>query len=448
MKILCPTDLGSRALAAGFIAADLARRTSGSVELLHVVPAPAPSTVVAECGTALAAQRDQLRGTSADVTSQVIDGEIDPTILSRARAMKADLIVMAAHGRSAIERLILGSIAERTVRSADRPVLIVPPAVHAWTAADSGSLPLRVTVAHDGRKASAAAVAFTKKLRQHLACDVTIVRFYWPIEEYRRLGLTGPRDLFAPDPDVTSDLTRSLAHDVGVLPGVGATTLAVVPAWGDPAGRILQFAAEQKHDLVVMGTESRHGLHRLAHPPVSDRVARHASDVPILFVPPPPVSADAAVETPAIFTVLAATDLSADGNRAVPFAYAQLAAHGGVVELCHVHEHALPSPAYAYDHPDRQKLTDADRQRIEEQLRALVPSDADQLGITSHVTIVDGGHAAEAILQAAERLAVDALVLSSRGRGAASRAILGSVCQAVVRRSRRPVLIAPAPQEP
>ena len=458
MKILCPTDLGPRAKAAAVVAADLARRTAGTLELLHIVPTP--SSLVAEFGTAqvagdeeirrdrsrtLAAHRDELRRTGAVVTSLTIDGDVETMIVARAREINADVIVMAAHARPAIERLILGSVAERTVRSADRPVLIVPPAVHAWPTSGSVPVPLRVTVAHDGRRASAAAVAFTKRLRAHLACDVTVVRLYWPIEEYRRLGLTGRRDLFAPDPDVTSDLKRSLSHDVGVLPGFGTTAWAVVPAWGDPADRILQFAAEQKDDLVVMGAESRHGLQRLMHPPVSDRVAHHATDVPILFVPPrPPV--ESPVETPAFFTILAATDLSVAGNRAVPFAYAQLAAHGGVVELCHVHEHALPSPAYVYDHPDRHKLTDADQQRIKQQLRALVPVDAERLGITTHVTIVDGGHAAEAIGQAAERLNVDALVLGSHGHGGAVSTI-GSVCLAVARRSRRPIMIVPDARE-
>ncbi|MDE2180964.1 MAG: universal stress protein, partial [candidate division NC10 bacterium] len=36
-----------------------------------------------------------------------------------------DLIVMASHGHSGIVRLLLGSVAEHVLRSADRPVLIV-----------------------------------------------------------------------------------------------------------------------------------------------------------------------------------------------------------------------------------------------------------------------------------------------------------------------------------
>ena len=99
---------------------------------------------------------------------------------------------------------------------------------------------------------------------------------------------------------------------------------------------------------MVMGAESRHGLARVAHPPVASRVASHGRGARGVPAPAPPAGATAMrrhLHRPG------ATDLSADGNRAVGFAYALLAGHGGVVELCHVHERALPSPAYAYDVP-------------------------------------------------------------------------------------------------
>jgi nucleotide-binding universal stress UspA family protein len=191
-----------------------------------------------------------------------------------------------------------------------------------------------------------------------------------------------------------------------------------------------------------MGAESRHGLARIAHPPVASRVAKHASGVPVVFVPAP-ARDEARHEVPGIFTVLAPTDLSPAGNLAVPFAYSMVTAHGGIVELCHVHERALSSPAYAYDCQEG-KLSDGERVRIETELRALVPTDAERHGITTHVTVVDGGKAAEAITQVAERLVVDAIVLGSHGKSSAAGALLGSVSQATVHRARRPVLVVPS----
>jgi nucleotide-binding universal stress UspA family protein len=46
-------------------------------------------------------------------------------IAKEAKKLKADMIVMASHGRSGLQRLFLGSVAERTLRCADRPVLVV-----------------------------------------------------------------------------------------------------------------------------------------------------------------------------------------------------------------------------------------------------------------------------------------------------------------------------------
>jgi nucleotide-binding universal stress UspA family protein len=274
---------------------------------------------------------------------------------------------------------------------------------------------------------------------------VTFLRLYWPIEEYARLGLTGPRDFLTPDPEVIADLQRSLQLQVGVLPGSGRTSFALEATWADPAWRILEFAREHEANLLVVGAESRRGLARVAHPAVAYRVAKHAAGVPVVFVPPSPRSA-ATPEMPGIFTVLAPTDLSAAGNRAVPFAYALLAGHGGVVELCHVHERALPSPPFAYDRTEG-KLTAAERTRITGELRALVPPEAEGMGITTHVTVIDGGEAATAIRQAAERLAADSIVLGSHGRSGTYRSLLGSVSEDIMRHSRRPVFIVPIPKQ-
>jgi nucleotide-binding universal stress UspA family protein len=458
MKILCPTDFSPRARAAVEVAVGLAQRTGGNVELLHVVP-PRAADIVA-LGAEAAGREDKIRsdaharlaaecrevpGGGASLSSWVEDGEVESAVLHRARSIEADLIVMGANGRAGLERFVLGSAAERTVRRADRPVMVVPPGAKLAARVPNGSGRLRLVVALDGRSGSAGALEFTRALRRAVACDVTFLRLYWPLEEYQRLGLTGPRDLWRPDPDIVENLTRALATEVGVLPGAGQTSFVTESTWGSPADAILAFARGRDCDLLVMGAESRHGLARIAHTSVASRVAHEASGVPVVFVPAPARGAEPA-EIPGIFTVLAPTDLSTTGNRAVGFAYAMLGAHGGVVELCHVHERALPSPAFVYDRPEG-KLGEAERARIIAELRGNVPADAERLGITTHVTLIDGGRAAQAVLQAAERLSVDAIVLGSHGRSGASRALLGSVSEEVVRHAHRPVLVVPGSKE-
>jgi nucleotide-binding universal stress UspA family protein len=48
-------------------------------------------------------------------------------IAAAAKQVKADLIIMATHGRTGVTHLLMGSVAERVVRSAPCPVLIVRP---------------------------------------------------------------------------------------------------------------------------------------------------------------------------------------------------------------------------------------------------------------------------------------------------------------------------------
>jgi nucleotide-binding universal stress UspA family protein len=49
-------------------------------------------------------------------------------IVEVAAAEKVDLIVMATHGRTGLSHLVMGSVAERVVRMAPRPVLTIRPA--------------------------------------------------------------------------------------------------------------------------------------------------------------------------------------------------------------------------------------------------------------------------------------------------------------------------------
>ena len=63
------------------------------------------------------------------------EGRAQETIVSRARAQTAHLLVMGTHGRSGFNRLLLGSVTEKVLRTAPCPVLTAPPAVGPMTVA-------------------------------------------------------------------------------------------------------------------------------------------------------------------------------------------------------------------------------------------------------------------------------------------------------------------------
>jgi nucleotide-binding universal stress UspA family protein len=69
-----------------------------------------------------AAQRD-LIGVKYEL--EITSGDPGESIVAAEKRCAADLVVMATHGRHGVSRLMLGSVAERVVRSAAVPVLTV-----------------------------------------------------------------------------------------------------------------------------------------------------------------------------------------------------------------------------------------------------------------------------------------------------------------------------------
>jgi nucleotide-binding universal stress UspA family protein len=82
--------------------------------------------------TAELTQAMRARNVSGDVTvGEATPSDDVPTlVLQAATNYQADLIVMGTHGRRGMQRLILGSVAERCVRQSTLPVLLVPAAAN------------------------------------------------------------------------------------------------------------------------------------------------------------------------------------------------------------------------------------------------------------------------------------------------------------------------------
>lgn len=142
-SILCPVDFSSCSEAAARLAASLARDVGADVHLLHVLPLPLAPMPVAELG--LAPQevvvpsyatdldrdaRSALRRLATDLCLEphvhVTVGSAAREIVRIAEAMSAGMIVLGTHGRTGLAHWLLGSVAERVVRTAHVPVLVVP----------------------------------------------------------------------------------------------------------------------------------------------------------------------------------------------------------------------------------------------------------------------------------------------------------------------------------
>ncbi|VXC71873.1 Universal stress protein UspA [Burkholderia sp. 8Y] len=90
------------------------------------------ATLARAAGDALKARGITGSVVTADATAS---DDVAALILSAASTFNADLLVMGTHGRKGMQRLILGSVAERCLRQAKLPVLLIPSAAGASDAA-------------------------------------------------------------------------------------------------------------------------------------------------------------------------------------------------------------------------------------------------------------------------------------------------------------------------
>jgi nucleotide-binding universal stress UspA family protein len=126
-KILYPTDFSSYSNQAYFHAVALAENHEASLTVLLVHTPDFQAQDARTSQEYWKAQLEQIRPLNPDITVRHVFLEGDPAseIVRFARDAAMDLIVMGTHGRTGVERLLMGSVAERVLRDAHCSVLVV-----------------------------------------------------------------------------------------------------------------------------------------------------------------------------------------------------------------------------------------------------------------------------------------------------------------------------------
>ena len=141
-RILVPTDFSPASDAALAYARELARQFGATLNLVHVFDDPFTSGAFVGDGTVtmpldlresleraaqdqLAARHAEHAGSLPGSSADLLTGSGARRIVEHAEETKADLIVMGTHGRGGLGHLLLGSIAEKVVRTSRCPVLTV-----------------------------------------------------------------------------------------------------------------------------------------------------------------------------------------------------------------------------------------------------------------------------------------------------------------------------------
>ncbi|HEY0705528.1 MAG TPA: universal stress protein [Polyangia bacterium] len=443
-KILCATDLSRGADDVLAIAAGLARAFRTSLQVLHVVEPPsgdAGDEIVGEATTRREAAEQALRARLASmaevgvpVSGWVELGRADEVILSVATAGQPALLVLGSHGRGSLVRMLIGSVAERILRKAPCPLLIIPPAaaqpLRRWSESDHTE-PLRIAVGFDDSPAASALLGWIRELRRTVPSDLTFLHAFWPPQESRRLGLPVCTSGDDCDGEVAQIIEREVRTALGTMGGEEAVKVTVAPCWGEVSDLIAEQASRGRADVLLLGTSVGGG----ATTAIS---LLRAGGTPVLCVPALEAktgvtTASSGLPSPgkgATASVAVFTDLSSTGETAV--AEGAWLLHGrGLLTICHV------------DAPCTDATAALDRAAVRVRLDALAAKAGLHPGIRVQTLVHESPTVAEGILQAIGRIGPDMVVMSSRGIERESALVRGSVAEVVVRHARVPVVIVP-----
>ena len=281
-SIVVASDFSPLSRAATERACKLAQRCEAAIHLVHSARVQLPSmqhefAIPGPDWTAIrdAAQKEldaiatDIEGRGLVVTREISRELAVDAILAAANHHMADLIVMGSHGHTGLRHLMLGSVAERTLRASPIPVLVVK---EDETAAAE---PIRrIVFATDfsphARAAAELAIAFSTLFDATVdICHVHAV----PTSTWMSVDPPPPSDWMAHLERQAGERMREVLEQFKQA-GVDAKTHLVVDA---PSLAIPALADSLDADLIVMGTRGLSGLRHVVLGSVAERTVRIAN---------------------------------------------------------------------------------------------------------------------------------------------------------------------------
>jgi nucleotide-binding universal stress UspA family protein len=277
----------------------------------------------------------------------------------------------------------------------------------------------RILIATGGSPWSDAAAAYAIALAAHLGADLCILAVLNVSGVYAMPDVMASSELFMES--VEQQGQEMLAHTAARAIQAGVPHVALLK-WGNVAETILQTAAEEHCDLIVLGSRGLSGFKRLMLGSISNAVAAKAQ-CPILVIKQPPL-------TPLRWRrVLVATGGSPWSDAAVD--HAIKLAHVQQLEVCLLYVDQRRSRRM-----DSLFSLTSDGKNV----LALAEARAVAAGVSYEARLAQGDVATTILATAAEQQC-DVIILGSRGLTGFKRLMLGSTSNAVSATAPVPVLI-------
>ena len=257
LRILLPVDGSAAAETILGVVLPLGERKPLHLELLSVID---DESVRASAESYLAKAEEALKHSGIDVRVENRKGTPASTIVAHAIATKPDLIAMTTHGRTGLNRLLMGSVTEEVLRHAPAPLVVSRPGsrMEGW----------HHVVALDGSTRAESILDDIVPLTRLLGATLHLLHVesrLGTVESH--LGIRGPGGWDAP-----SYLARMSSYATAL--GVSVTT---AQRQGGAAAEILRYAADVRAGLIAIATHGRSGLERVVMGSVAEEVLRRSS---------------------------------------------------------------------------------------------------------------------------------------------------------------------------
>ena len=218
-----------------------------------------------------------IAGTS--VQCLVEKGKPEDILIEQAAADKDSLMIMATHGRSGIQRWLLGSVADKVLHGATNHVLLIRATDQGKSAGEAGLK--TVVVPLDGSPLAEQVLPHVADLAKRLGLQIILTRAYaLPSAVAPDAYGTYTEELIN---QLETETREYLAGKVEGLKEKGLENITTVPDFGYGAEEIIKLARQTPDNFIAMCSHGRSGIRRWVLGSVTERVVQHSGD-PVLII--------------------------------------------------------------------------------------------------------------------------------------------------------------------